>query len=77
MTPESPVIINCMTPGACKSDLMRDKIPKIVKIILQLIVSIMTRSTETGGGMLVDAVRPDRGIEETHGAFVMDLKVFP
>ncbi|KAF2106110.1 hypothetical protein BDV96DRAFT_591457 [Lophiotrema nucula] len=77
VTPESPVIISCMTPGACKSDLMRDEIPKIVRIIIQSIMGLMMRSTEVGGGMLVDAVRPDRGIEETHGAFLQDLKVFP
>ncbi|KAF2726843.1 retinol dehydrogenase 12 [Polyplosphaeria fusca] len=76
LTPDSNVLVNNMTPGVCKSDLVRDKIPLIVQAIMAVVLGVLARTTEVGGRTLTDAVRPDLG-KETHGEFLMDCKVFP
>lgn len=74
MTPDSNVVINFMTPGACASDLFRDDISWFVKMVQTLMISIFARTTEVGGRTLVDAVRPDIPVE-AHGKFLMDCKI--
>lgn len=74
VTPDSNVIVDAMTPGACKSNLFRDDVPKIVRAIADGIFAIVARSTEVGGGTLVDAIRPDLPVS-AHGAFLMDCKI--
>jgi hypothetical protein len=76
LSPDSNVIINVMTPGACKSDLLRDEIPAKAFVQAVLYFVIGARSTAVGGGTLTDAVRPDLE-NEKHGAYLMDCKVFP
>lgn len=71
---QSNVIINVMTPGACKSDLFRDETSWLGYQFQKLMVAIFARTTETGGRTLVDAVRPDLGVE-AHGQFLMDCRV--
>jgi len=41
-----------------------------------VMIAIIARTTEAGSRTLVHAVKPDTG-ENTHGAFLMDCKVFP
>ncbi|ORY10073.1 hypothetical protein BCR34DRAFT_358071 [Clohesyomyces aquaticus] len=71
---KSSVLINCMTPGLCKSSLFRDDLSFILRTLQGFMMTLLARSTEVGGRALVDAVRPDLG-EETHGAFLMDCRV--
>lgn len=74
VTSDSNVIINFMTPGACRSDIFRDDLPWIKNLAKELMLTIFARTTEVGGRTLVDAVRPDLGVD-AHGAFLMDCKV--
>ncbi|KAF1999716.1 retinol dehydrogenase 12 [Amniculicola lignicola CBS 123094] len=71
---DSEVIINFMTPGACKSDLFRDEKSWLEHQIKILASAIFARTTEVGGRTLVDSVRPDLP-SEAHGAFLMDCKI--
>jgi hypothetical protein len=74
LSPDSNVVINVMTPGACKSDLFREDLNVFLRIIQSTLMRAFQRSTEVGGRTLVDAVRPDLG-DNTHGAYIMDCKV--
>lgn len=76
ISPKSNVIINYHTPGACSTDLFRDDVGWIQKALMATLVAIIARTTEAGSRTLVHAVKPDIG-EDTHGAFLMDCKVFP
>ncbi|KAF2477174.1 retinol dehydrogenase 12, partial [Lindgomyces ingoldianus] len=75
-TPGSDVIINFMTPGACKSDLFRDDLSWVFFMVQRIMMAIFARTTEVGGRTLTDAVRPDLS-NEAHGAFLMDCRVVP
>ncbi|KAB2573367.1 Short chain dehydrogenase sol3 [Lasiodiplodia theobromae] len=70
---ESNVVITCLTPGLCKSNLVRDDESWIAGVIRRIMIGIFARSTEVGSRCLVSAVRPELG-EECHGAFLMDCK---
>lgn len=74
LSDDSNVIINYMTPGACKSDLHRDDLNIVFKTILDAVMAAFQRSTEVGGRTLVDAVRPDLDAS-AHGAYIMDCRV--
>ena len=76
ISPKSNVIINYLTPGACSTDIFRDDIGWIQKVFIGALVAIVARTTEAGSRTLVHAVKPDIG-EDTHGAFLMDCKIFP
>lgn len=76
VSPDSDVIINYLTPGACDTDLSRDPLSWLVKGIKNILVSLVARSSEAGSRTLVDAARPEIG-KETHGAFLMDCIVVP
>ncbi|KAB2570175.1 Short chain dehydrogenase sol3 [Lasiodiplodia theobromae] len=76
LTPESNVIIDNLTPGACKSDIFRDDVNWFQRIIMNLAISLIARTTEQGSRTLVHAVKPELG-PEAHGAFLMDCKVAP
>jgi len=76
VSPKSNVIINYLTPGACKSDISRDDISWIQKLIMTVGVAMVARTTEVGSRTILHAAKPDIG-EETHGAFLMDCKVAP
>ena len=71
---KSNVVINYLTPGACKSDIFRDDIGWLQSFIQKIAVSLIARTTEVGSRALVHAVKPDVG-EQAHGAFLMDCKV--
>ncbi len=73
---QSNVIINYLTPGACHSDIFRDPVSLIQTQMMGAALALIARSTEVGSRALVDAVKPDIDVA-THGAFLMDCKVFP
>ncbi|KAF2009287.1 retinol dehydrogenase 12 [Aaosphaeria arxii CBS 175.79] len=74
LSASSNVVINVMTPGACNSDLMRDDINIVVRVIQSGMKSLIARSTVDGGRLLIDAIKPDLA-EETHGRFLMDCRI--
>ncbi|KAL5325283.1 hypothetical protein ACEPPN_006408 [Leptodophora sp. 'Broadleaf-Isolate-01'] len=65
------VIINCMTPGACKSDFHRET-SGIGSIIQSILDALIARTTEAGSRTLVAGVTAG---EESHGAYMADCKV--
>jgi retinol dehydrogenase-12 len=65
------VIINCMTPGACKSDFDRES-TGIGRIISDLMSAIIARTTEAGSRTLVAGVAAG---EESHGSYMADCQV--
>lgn len=74
LSPQSNVIIDYLTPGACKTDIFRDDVGWFQRAMMKLAISLIARSTEVGSRTLVHAVVPDIG-PEAHGAFLMDCKV--
>jgi hypothetical protein len=76
ISPQSNVVINCQTPGACKSDIFRDDISWISQMFQSAMLAVFARTTEVGARTLVDAIRPDLE-DAAHGRFLMDCKVFP
>jgi hypothetical protein len=95
VTSDSNVIIDYLTPGACKSDIFRDdasckiayiRNPRsgrgwlmyigIQRLIMNIMISMIARTTEQGSRTIVHAASPDIGTD-AHGAFLMDCKVFP
>jgi hypothetical protein len=74
LSDQSNVLITCLTPGLCQSDLVRDDESWIAGVIRRFIIGIVARSTEVGSRTLVFGVKPELG-EECHGAFLMDCKV--
>ena len=74
LVPSSEVLISTLTPGACRSEIFRDDMHWFMKNLMQIGFNTVARSTEMGGGILVDGVRPDLS-SEAHGRFLMDCKV--
>lgn len=73
---DSNVIINYLTPGACKSDLFRDEASWISRMAMGAAVALVARTTEVGSRTYLDAARPDVSAD-THGKFLMDCKIWP
>ncbi|KAK0105089.1 hypothetical protein ONS95_004548 [Cadophora gregata] len=65
------VIVNCMTPGACKSDFHREN-PNIGGIIQSILDAIIARTTEAGSRTLLAGIAAG---EESHGSYMADCKV--
>ena len=65
------VIVNCLTPGACKSDLIRER-KGMSKLFITIMGAIIARSTEVGSRTLVAAAA---GGEDTHGKYMADSRV--
>ncbi|KAF7913983.1 uncharacterized protein EAF01_000389 [Botrytis porri] len=65
------IIINCMTPGACKSDFHREDegLEKFKKWVLSTLIA---RSTEVGSRALVAGIAAG---EESHGEYMADCLV--
>ena len=74
ITPDSDVIINVLTPGACKSDIFRDETTWATALLKAFIQNVIARTTEVGGRTLVHGAAPDLA-KDAHGAFLMDCKV--
>ncbi|PVH75662.1 NAD(P)-binding protein [Cadophora sp. DSE1049] len=69
---ESPsVIVNCMTPGACKSDFHREN-SSIGGIIQSILDALIARTTEVGSRTLIAGVAAG---EDSHGAYMADCRV--
>lgn len=67
------VIVNCMTPGLCQSELVRpDSV--MVRAGMWFMKMMLARTTEVGGRALVAGLD---GGEETHGQYMADCKVAP
>lgn len=65
------VVINCITPGACKSDFFRES-KGVGKVIDHLVATVIARTTEVGSRTLVAGVAAG---EESHGAYMADCRV--
>jgi retinol dehydrogenase 12 len=65
------VIINCMTPGACKSDFDRES-TGIGKMMSNLMSALLARTTEVGSRTLVAGVAAG---EESHGTYMADCRI--
>lgn len=65
------IIINCMTPGACKSDFDRES-TGIGRIMSDMMSAILARTTEAGSRALVAGVAAG---EESHGSYMADCRV--
>jgi retinol dehydrogenase-12 len=65
------VIVNCMTPGACKSDFNREA-EGIGAFIQSFMEAVIARSTEVGSRALVDGVAVG---EESHGKYMKDCVI--
>jgi hypothetical protein len=72
--PDSNVIINNLTPGACRSDIFRDEIGWFKGLMMKFGMALIARTTEVGSRTLVHAVIPELD-PQAHGAFLMDCKV--
>lgn len=52
----SPVVVNAVNPGLCKSDLAREYTQNfVVRAILNVVLGLLGRTTEQGGRILVHA----------------------
>ncbi|KAH7388889.1 short-chain dehydrogenase/reductase-like protein [Cadophora sp. MPI-SDFR-AT-0126] len=65
------VILNCLTPGFCHSELMRDA-PFPLNILAPIGKFFLARTTEVGSRTLVSAAAAS---EDMHGMYLQDLKV--
>ena len=65
------IIINCMTPGACKSDFDRES-TGVGRIISNIMAALIGRTTEAGSRTLVAGVAAGA---ESHGSYIADCKV--
>ncbi|KAM0719196.1 hypothetical protein Q7P37_005101 [Cladosporium fusiforme] len=74
LSEKSNVIVTVQTPGACKSDLFREETSGFAKLMMQIGIALLARSTEVGARTLVHAV--SSGLPaEAHGRFLMDCQV--
>lgn len=65
------IIINCLTPGLCRSDFFRES-RGLGRLMVQLVYHSIARSSEVGSRTLVAAAA---GGEETHGKYMADSHV--
>lgn len=65
------VIINCMTPGACKSDFDRES-TGIGRVISSLMSAMLSRTTEVGSRTLVAAIAAGG---ESCGSYMADCRI--
>ncbi|KAL2059859.1 hypothetical protein VTL71DRAFT_10014 [Oculimacula yallundae] len=65
------VTLNCLTPGFCHSELMRDA-PFPLKVLATIGKFLLARTTEVGSRTLVSAAAAP---EETHGKYLQNMKI--
>ncbi|KAH6692102.1 short-chain dehydrogenase/reductase-like protein [Leptodontidium sp. 2 PMI_412] len=65
------VTLNCLTPGFCHSELMRDA-PFPLNILAPIGKFFLARTTEVGSRTLVSAAAAS---EDTHGMYLQDLMI--
>ena len=67
------VIINCMTPGACKSDFDRES-TGFARVMGNFMAAMLARTTEEGSRTLVAGLAAG---EESQGGYMADCKIHP
>jgi retinol dehydrogenase-12 len=71
---QQPVIFNCVNPGFCRSELLRD----VNTISLKLMMLLLARTTEAGSRQLVWAAvgLPESGsLDELRGTYISRASV--
>ena len=68
---EGKVILNCLNPGHCRSDMMRET-SGMFKIFVKVVTALMARTTEVGARTLIAGVAAGY---ETHGKYMDDCQV--
>jgi hypothetical protein len=69
-------VINCVTPGLCKSDIQRDSSGNaVMEYLMNTVLAVFQRRTEVGGSILVDGIVSHHDDCARHGAFVVDCGV--
>lgn len=68
---EGKVILNCLNPGHCRSEMMRET-TGMFKYFVKGITALMARTTEVGARTLIAGVAAEY---ETHGTYMDDSKV--
>ena len=76
ITDDSDVLLTVLTPGLCRSELMRDDAGAVGNFIVGLFMAGFARTTVQGGGILVHGVSPELPIK-AHGRFLMDCQIVP
>lgn len=69
--PAPKIILNCLTPGLCESDLLRHA-PLGIVLVARVGKMLLARSTEVGSRTLFAASVAG---EETHGKYMADCKI--
>ncbi|PMD37697.1 NAD(P)-binding protein [Hyaloscypha variabilis F] len=69
----SPSVINCMTPGACKSDFDRES-TGFARVMGNFMAAMLARTTEEGSRTLVAGLAAG---EESQGGYMADCKIHP
>lgn len=60
----------------CASDIFRDDASWFMKFAINTAVGLLARTSEVGSRTILDAAKPNIS-DATHGAFLMDCKIFP
>jgi retinol dehydrogenase-12 len=80
LPPTSPLIVNCLTPGLCATELGRDT-PVLLMPLLKLFQLIFARTAAEGAKTYVWAALAGKSQDQNalreniHGAFMMDCKI--
>jgi len=73
---DSNVLITDVTPGLCKSELIRHDLSAVGRTAMSIMSGVLARTTEQGSRTLAHAVSPDLQVE-AHGRFLMDCTIYP
>ena len=68
---DKPIILNCLTPGLCHSELVRDN-KGITRVMFEAVKFILARKTEVGSRALLAATEAGK---ESHGQYMADCVV--
>lgn len=68
---EGRVVLNCLNPGHCRTEMMRDS-SGLYKLFIAAMTALMARTAEVGSRTLVAGVEAG---EEMHGQYMNDCKV--
>jgi hypothetical protein len=74
VTRSSNVIINYMTPGFCRTEILKEQSTWLHRIFIGIMYTVFARTAEVGGRALTHSVTPNVGAA-THGQFLMDCQV--
>lgn len=74
LSEKPPVIINCLTPGACHSDFGRERSGWLKIAAFEIAKFMIARPTEVGSRTLVAGAEAG---EESHGEYMANGRVEP